>query len=258
MLKTTDLDLPQERWTKNIVSEDDFCRILSGSKIEKIIIPMDGKLRSRTVVKRSNYLKTIKFPSRTMGRMLQCESRNELNFYRVADVTPEITSIYDQPLEIVFTLNGKRQKHFPDSLLTRGDYDYLLEVKPHTQSLGQDLFLRTDVLTQLLKDKGYEYRLIDGSLISNSSALPNALLLSRYAQLGVNKSNFSLIERYFYENSGVHWNNIFALKSESENKRTVAFLIIAGQIKFDRGCLIEDGVELYWDQTSKSKISEAI
>ena len=89
----------------------------AGDRIVEIEFPKDGRVRSRTVVSRSRARPTGKYPSFKMGRMIQWESNNELNAYRLLDATPEVLAYHEQPLTIRFTLNGEPHIHYPDVLV---------------------------------------------------------------------------------------------------------------------------------------------
>ena len=60
------------------------------NRVIEIVPPKDGELRCRTVISRSNTKSTIKYPGWKVGRMLHCESRNELNVFYLLDADPEV------------------------------------------------------------------------------------------------------------------------------------------------------------------------
>lgn len=56
--------------------------------ILEIAFPPEGTVRARRIVSRSRARPTGKYPSWKMGRMIQWESTNELNAYRLLDANP--------------------------------------------------------------------------------------------------------------------------------------------------------------------------
>jgi len=72
----------------------------------KINFPKDGKLRSRKVVSRSRHRVTGKYPSWKMNRMIEWESKNELNAFRLLDASSIILEFNEQPMTIHYILNG--------------------------------------------------------------------------------------------------------------------------------------------------------
>src|SRR5437868_5577153 len=83
----------------------------------KVVLPEDGKIRSRTVVSRSRARGTGMFPSWKMGRMVHWESPNELNALRLLDSDASVHSFQEQPLLIHYQMDGEACLHYPDLLV---------------------------------------------------------------------------------------------------------------------------------------------
>lgn len=69
-----------------------------------------------------------------MGRMVQWESHNELNAYRLLDANPAVRAFHEQPLVIHYKLGGESHIHYPDTLVDLGTSRELWEVKPATEA----------------------------------------------------------------------------------------------------------------------------
>lgn len=81
--------------------------------ISNIVFPKPGQLRSRKVVSRSRARPTGKYPSWKMRRMVQWESENELNAFRLLDCDPDVTRFHEQPCEVMYVLGGQRTSYGP-------------------------------------------------------------------------------------------------------------------------------------------------
>ena len=67
--------------------------------IRSIVFPEAGKLRSREVVSRSSARPKGKYPSWKIRRMVQWESENELNAFRLLDCDPDVTRYFHRTSE---------------------------------------------------------------------------------------------------------------------------------------------------------------
>ena len=83
----------------------------------EIISPDLNQMRARRVVSRSRSRPTGKYPSWKMGRMVEWESHNELNAFRLLDADPDASAFHEQPLSIRYTLCGEVRLHVPDVLV---------------------------------------------------------------------------------------------------------------------------------------------
>lgn len=154
----------------------------AGNTIFEITFPDDGKVRSRTIVSRSRARPTGKYPSFKMGRMIQWESHNELNAFRLLDANPAVTDYHEQPLTIQFVLNGENHIHFPDVLVQRGQSRELWEIKPRQEALRFQYIERTRFLEATLPSFGYQYRMVLADELSAQPRLSNVLMLLKYGR----------------------------------------------------------------------------
>ena len=79
--------------------------------IRNIVFPEPGQLRSRKVVSRSSARPKGKYPSWKVRRMVQWESENELNAFRLLDCDPDVTCFNEQPCEVKYVLGGQVRSH---------------------------------------------------------------------------------------------------------------------------------------------------
>ena len=146
-----------------------------GAALE-IIPPKDGELRSRTVVSRSRARGSGRYPSWKMGRMVQWDSPNELNAFRLLDADPVVKAFHEQPLAIRFTLDGETHLHYPDLLVewSNGRRE-LSEIKPEREAAHPQTLACTRFLESALPHVGFAYRLVVAEELKMGPRLSNAL-----------------------------------------------------------------------------------
>ncbi len=67
--------------------------------------------------------------------MLEWESENELNAFRLLDCNPDVTSFHEQPCKVVYFLDGQAKSHYPDILFEIGHS--LKKIGLSTRRLGK-------------------------------------------------------------------------------------------------------------------------
>src|SRR6185312_11832276 len=143
-----------------MTTESDFNNRLSctgDNQIHSIEFPPDGKLRFRKIVRRSNHRPTGKYPSWKAQRMLQWESTNELNAFRLLDADPSVIAFAEQPARISYSIAGVTHVHFPDILVVTHSSRSFWEVKPNFNAALPEIQERTNFLSRELQGYGYEY-----------------------------------------------------------------------------------------------------
>ena len=76
---------------------DDLSDSATDCRVLRIAFSSPEQVRSRRIVTRSRFRPTGKYPSWKMERMLQWESLNELNAFRLLDCDPRVTLFSEQP-----------------------------------------------------------------------------------------------------------------------------------------------------------------
>jgi len=124
--------------------------------ISNIVFPASGQLRSRKVVSRSRARPAGKYPSWKMRRMLQWESENELNAFRLLDCDPDVTRFDEQPCETMYALGGQPRRHYPDILVQKKNgQKELWEVKGEAHAEELEIAARTRLLIEELPQWGF-------------------------------------------------------------------------------------------------------
>jgi hypothetical protein len=104
------------------------------SRVLRIAFSFAEQVRSRRVVTRSRFRPTGKYPSWKMERMLQWESINELNAFRLLDCDPRVTVFTEQPCEIVYLDGTEIKHHYPDIYVEIDGNQELWEVKAECEA----------------------------------------------------------------------------------------------------------------------------
>jgi hypothetical protein len=197
----------------------------------QIIFPKDGKIRSRKVVKRSNARNTGKYPSWKMNRMMQWESVHEGNAMRILDATPHVTSFTEQPCEIIYTLNGMQHRHYPDLMVIEGNCPELWEVKTEADANSPEVAERSELLTNVLPDYGYTYRVVLAEALAKQPRLDNVTRLNKLGRQPISSLEQERIRRLFANEPEMSW-GMFEQQS-TQTLRNISRLILQGMLSID-------------------------
>src|SRR5271169_2035259 len=141
-----------------VMSIQDLADVSSDCRILQIVFSSAEQVRSRRVVTRSRFIPTGKYPSWKMERMLQWESMNELNAFRLLDCDPRVTVFAEQPCEIVYVDGAGTRHHYPDIYAEVDSNQELWEVKTECEASRSEVSTRTELLTSSLLEYGFTYR----------------------------------------------------------------------------------------------------
>jgi hypothetical protein len=205
--------------------------IPSDCSVTSIAFAPPGEL-SRKVVKRSNARVTFKYPSWKMQTSLQCESENERNCMLYLDMSPHVISFRPQPCEIQYVMNGQDHVHYPDFHVETNGGQHLIEVKT-LSGLDQHIRDRSDLLTKLLPNHGFQYHVVIAELIDNPVFLSNAWYIKRNGKIQMPMLAREQLRRLFQSMGGIPWRS---LQSTSENpylNQYVCQLILEGLLVVD-------------------------
>lgn len=212
----------------------------------EIFFPEEGKVRSRTVVSRSRARATGKYPSWKMGRMVQWESVNELNAYRLLDADPAAISYHEQPLTIRYQLHGEVYTHYPDVLVQWGTSRELWEIKPSSQASRPEYVERTRLLETALPELGFAYRLVLAEDLAREPRLSNVLTLLRYGRAPVPPLAREQIRRVFNANSDASWGAVQSGAFGRLGRNHISRLILEGQVTANLEAVFTAGTQLTW------------
>jgi hypothetical protein len=216
----------------NTSPSDTPLRTASNGHIVGIEFPKEGDLRSRKIVTRSRSRATGKYPSWKMGRMIQWESADELNVYRLLDVDPQVKSFQEQPLTISYVLNGEQHLHYPDVLVTTSAGQELWEIKTSYYANEPGVVARTTLMTAVLPEHGFQYRMILANHLRNSAEIANALTLLTH-QTPISSIEREALRRLLEQTYKLTWGDVLAGSLGEKSRAHACRLVIEGALHVD-------------------------
>jgi hypothetical protein len=201
--------------------------------ISNIVFPEPGQLRSRKVVSRSRARPTGKYPSWKMSRMIQWESENELNAFRLLDCDPDVTCFNEQPCEVMYVLDGKVRSHFPDILVEKKGRKELWEVKPESQAQELDVVTRTALLVQGLPLWGYTYRVVLAKDLAMQPRQGNASFLLGLGRRAVTDCEQEFIRRALARHGSLLWSDACSGEYGPMGRAIFCNLVLRGVLTVD-------------------------
>lgn len=201
--------------------------------ISNIVFPESGQLRSRKVVSRSRARPTGKYPSWKMGRMVQWESENELNAFRILDCDPDVTSFHEQPCEVKYVLDGQIRSHYPDILVEKIGRKELWEVKPESGAEKPEVVTRTTLLIQGLPSWGYAYRVVLAKDLAMQPRQANACFLLGFGRRAVTDCEQEFIRRVLTRHGSLLWSDACRGEYGPRGREIFCSLVLRGVLTID-------------------------
>ncbi|WP_047552178.1 TnsA endonuclease N-terminal domain-containing protein [Methylotenera sp. G11] len=197
----------------------------------QINFPKDGKIRSRKVVSRSNSRNTGKYPSWKMQRMMQWESIHEGNAMRILDASSHVTAFHEQPCEIIYSINGEQHRHYPDFMVIEDRRREFWEVKTEADANSAEVAERTALLTRMLPEHGYSYRIVLAEVLARQPRLDNVKRLNKLGRQPVPMIEQERIRRLFAHEPVITWGMLE--QATPQTLRNVSRLILEGKLSID-------------------------
>jgi len=201
--------------------------------ISNIAFPEPGQLRSRKIVSRSRARPTGKYPSWKMRRMVQWESENELNAFRLLDCDPDVTGFHEQPCEVVYVLDGQARSHYPDIFVEKNGRKELWEVKPESQAEEPEVVTRTTLLMQGLPLWGYTYRVVLAKDLAMQPRQGNACVLLGFGRRAVTDCEQEFIRRALSQHGSLLWSDACRGKYGPRGREILCSLVLRGVLSID-------------------------
>lgn len=215
--------------------------LLLTDRVLQLRHPEEGKIRMRKVVSRSKTRPTGKFPSRKNGRMNHWESPHELNAFRTLEADSTVLRFDEQPMEIVYLMDGVVRSHIPDIRVVRRCHTKeIWEVKTAEEARDPEVERRSSIMVAGLPTFGYRYRLVTSEQLEAGPALLNAQQL-----LPLGKGDISAIERetcrrlVLDRGEEFRWAELTRALGP-RGKRVVSRLLLDGALHFDASQRLQD------------------
>jgi hypothetical protein len=218
--------------------------------ILEIEYPKGGRLRSRKVVTRSRARSTGKYPSWKMGRMIQWESPNELNAFRLLDASPDVLSYREQPLAIRYVLCGEERIHYPDILVVRANARELWEVKPAGEAIRERNAERTRLLEAALPNYGFTYRMVVAEDLAAQPRMENVLALLKHGRKAIDVVQREQVRRAFLTSPVIQWHNATNGDLGPNGFASLCRLVLEGVVSVDLGVPLSQGKFQFIDKAT--------
>lgn len=201
--------------------------------ILELKFPDEGKVRSRRIVTRSRARSTGKYPSWKMGRMVEWESINELNAYRLLDANPNALAFHEQPLTLIFRLNGEEHKHFPDTMVQWGNSRELWEIKPTSEAIRPEYAERTRFLEAALPQLGFGYRLVLAEDLRKEPRLSNVLMILKFGRAPISELAREQFRQTMQAAGHITWGDVLNGVCGQQSRNIACRLILEGILAVD-------------------------
>lgn len=198
--------------------------------ILEITFPKEGSVRARRIVSRSRARPTGKYPSWKMGRMIQWESINELNAYRLLDANPAALAYHEQPLTITYMLNGEVHKHLPDAMVQWGGSRELWEIKEAKDASRPEVAARTRLMEDALPQLGFAYRIVLAEDLAKEPRLSNVLTVLKFGRSSISEIETEQLRQAFFVAREVTWGAVLAGALGKFGRNHICRLILEGKL----------------------------
>src|SRR5271157_3271879 len=215
------------------MSIQDLADVSSGRRILRIVFASAEQVRSRRVVTRSRFRPTGKYPSWKMERMLQWESMNELNAFRLLDCDPRVTVFAEQPCEIVYVDGAETRHHYPDIYAEVDSNRELWEVKTEGEASQSEGSTRTELLTSSLLEYGFTYRVVLDHELAKQPRLDNAKTLLRYGRRTASDDEREYVRLVLESKGHLSWSELCDGAFGTHSREIVCRLVLEGGLSFD-------------------------
>lgn len=211
-----------------------------------VMFPTNISSRARRVVTRSRARSTGKYPSWKMGRMIEWESENELNAFRLLDVNPAVRSFREQPCEIRYVLHGELHRHYPDALVELDTGNELWEIKPEREAIAQDTVDRTQLLSGALPNHGFRYRVAIAEDLRREPRLTNAKILLRHGRSEISPLDRERVRLALLPTGYVTWGFVLNGALGYQGRSHICRLALEGLLAFDFEQPLVEATRFYW------------
>jgi hypothetical protein len=137
--------------------------------------------------------------------MVQWESPNELNAFRLLDANSAVLSFCEQPLTVMYRLDHEEHRHYPDILVETQSGHELWEVKPAAEAAAAECAARTRLLSSALPPLGFSYRVVLAEDLKRRPRLSNVLTLLKFGRQPLTPIEREHFRRILHSNGFITW-----------------------------------------------------
>jgi hypothetical protein len=194
-------------------------------------IRVDQLRRVRKPVTRSKSGVQGKVADVIHGRSRHAESQNELKAFQILVATAHANSWQEQPFTLEYHHEETKHRYTPDVLLDWGTCQEVVEIKDDQEAALPENRARFALISELLAQRGYHFRVWTRSEICAEPRLTNANLILRYRGVAISNPDRERVRRALCSMAE------FNLQTLSETSRTsvpcVLRLVIEGKLHID-------------------------
>ena len=190
-------------------------------------VRIDQLRRAREPVSRSKSGVQGKVADVVHGRSRHAESQNELNAFRILLATARADAWQEQPFVLNYHHKGEKHRYTPDILVIWGDHKEVVEVKDDAEAELPENQVRFALISELLAEHGYHFRIWKRSEICAAPRLTNATLVLRYRSVAASPAERELVRRMFSSTPELH---LRALAETQAPVQTVLRLVFDGTL----------------------------
>src|SRR5271166_923716 len=216
-----------------VMSTEDLSDATTDCQVLRIAFSPPEQVRSRRVVTRSRFRPTGKYPSWKMERMLQWESINELNAFRLLDCDPRVKAFIEQPCEIVYFDGTETRHHYPDIYVEIDSDQELWEVKAECEAAQSEVSTRTELLTSGLRWYGFTYRVVLDHELAKQPRLDNSKTLLRYGRRSAGDNEREYVRLALKRKGRLSWSEVCEGTLGTHSREIVCRLVLEGVLSFD-------------------------
>jgi hypothetical protein len=165
--------------------------------------------------------------------MVQWESENELNAFRLLDCDPNVTRFNEQPCKIMYALDGQARRHYPDILVEKNGRKELWEVKNEAQAEEPEVVTRTTLLIQGLPRWGYTYRVVLAKDLALQPRQGNACVLLGFGRRAVTNYEQEFIRQVLKQHGSLLWSDACCGKYGPRGREILCSLVLRGVLTID-------------------------
>jgi hypothetical protein len=165
--------------------------------------------------------------------MIQWESENELNAFRLLDCDPDVTRFNEQPCEVMYVLDGQSRSHYPDIFVEKNGRKELWEVKPESQAQESGVVARTALLTQGLPLWGYTYHVVLAEDLAIQPRQRNASFLLGLGRRAPTDCERELIRRALNRSGSLLWSDACRGEYGPRGREILCSLVLRGVLTID-------------------------
>lgn len=171
-----------------------------------------------------------KFPSLLMGIIVRWESKLERDFIYLLEFDPDVLSYREQPIRIIYFLDGKRHRYTPDFLVVRVNKKQIIEVKPISKVFKGNNRRRFRAISRICSAMGYEFKIATEREIRVQPSLNNIKLFWKYARTSISPQHQIYCKEVFGNNREIYLGELIRAFESKGIGRQVVFSMLYHKI----------------------------